>query len=83
VSTESTETTKLTGTSSADGSKGDRSAWPEWMNKHIPGIEGGLGTEEFRGLFTKFVQLEASMGFAKGQVSPDAIYTNILTLLWW
>lgn len=72
---ELTEATNLAGMSSAlvaaNASKEDQSAWPEWMHKHMPKI-GDPSTNEFGDLLMKFAQLEASLGFPKGQVSPDA-----------
>jgi len=61
----------------------DRSVWPEWMKKQIMSIEGSpVMTDGFRLVLEKFVELEASLGFPKGQVRrcTRISYENLLTM---
>ena len=62
------------GNVSTDTSNDDRSAWPDWLKKHITSIEGGPVTDEFKLLLKKFVMLEASLGFPMGKVCGCCSY---------
>jgi hypothetical protein len=49
----------------------DRTAWPDWMKKHVAHVEAAAISEEFKSLVQQYIKLEALLGFPKGQVRGD------------
>ena len=46
----------------------NRSAWPEWLRKHVRDLEMMGGSDRFKSVLEKFVKLEMLLGFPTGQV---------------